>query len=164
MPIDALIEPMLSVPLFHGLKPLQITEIARRADRIVYKSGDKIIARGKQADAAILIISGEAEFADSAGEAQAGAPVPVGALLAEIAMFIETEQTATIVAKGPVRALRFSRSEILDQLAADPELAHQLTAKISSRLTEFLKELRTVDEEVSSITDAAEDSGKVATV
>ena len=43
MAIDALVKPFLLLPLFQGLKPLQLTEIVRRADRIIYRPGDILI-------------------------------------------------------------------------------------------------------------------------
>ena len=43
-----------------GLKPLQITEIARHAERIVYKAGQVLIEDGKAGDAAIIVAGGEA--------------------------------------------------------------------------------------------------------
>jgi hypothetical protein len=60
MAIHALVQPLLGVELFNGLKPLQITEILRRADRIVYKPGDVIIKTDDAGDAAVLIIAGDA--------------------------------------------------------------------------------------------------------
>jgi len=38
---------MLELEIFQGLEPLQITEIARRAYRVVYKPGDIIPAGGR---------------------------------------------------------------------------------------------------------------------
>ncbi|MBN9290605.1 MAG: cyclic nucleotide-binding domain-containing protein, partial [Hyphomicrobium denitrificans] len=58
MAIDALVKPFLALPLFRDLKPLQISEIARHAERIVYRNGDVVTAEGQIADAAILIVSG----------------------------------------------------------------------------------------------------------
>ena len=60
MAIDALVKPLLQLPLFRGLKPMQITEIVRRADRIVYRPGDVIIEEHAEADAAIVLVEGEA--------------------------------------------------------------------------------------------------------
>ena len=60
MAIDALVKPFLLLPLFQGLKPLQLTEIVRRADRIIYRPGDIIIEEDQVGDAAIVIVSGEA--------------------------------------------------------------------------------------------------------
>ena len=60
MAIDALVRPLLQLALFRGLKPMQITEIVRRADRIVYRPGDVIIEEHAEADAAIVLVEGEA--------------------------------------------------------------------------------------------------------
>ena len=42
MAIDRLVAPLLRVPLFAGLRPLQITEIARHAERMKFRRGDVI--------------------------------------------------------------------------------------------------------------------------
>src|SRR5688572_28626134 len=67
MAIDALVLPLLNVPLFQGLKPLQLTEIARRADRIVYKPGDVIVTAHGEPDGAVLVVSGEAVRTEGPG-------------------------------------------------------------------------------------------------
>ena len=53
MAIDALVKPLLSLPLFRGLPPLQLTEIVRRAERVIYAPGDVIAAENQLSDAAI---------------------------------------------------------------------------------------------------------------
>ena len=52
MAIDAIIQPLLKLEIFQGLKPLQITEIARRAYRVVYKPGDVILREHADGEAA----------------------------------------------------------------------------------------------------------------
>ena len=63
MAIDALVKPLLALPLFQGLSPLQLTEIVRRAERIIYRPGDAIVTENQTGDAAIVIISGKCAFA-----------------------------------------------------------------------------------------------------
>lgn len=146
MATDALVLPLLNVPLFQGLKPLQLSEIARRADRIVYKPGDVIVAAHDEADAAVLLVSGEAVRTEGPGlEAGGNEAVPAGALIAEMTMLIETECTSTVVARTPVRALRITRSEMLALMTADPTLAEHFIDKISGRLSTFVEELREID-------------------
>jgi CRP-like cAMP-binding protein len=146
--IDALVKPFLRVPLFQGLKPLQITEIARRADRIVYRPGDVILKENAAGDAAVLIVSGEAVRV-TGPEAQQTVcppePVPAGALLGEMTMLIDTDHTSTIVAQTTVRALKISRTEIHAQMADDPTLADHFVTKICGRLSELASELRQID-------------------
>jgi CRP-like cAMP-binding protein len=136
MPVDEFVAPLLKVPLFQGLKPLQLTEIARRAQRVVYSPAAVIIAEGSLGDCAVLIVSGEALCVGTAGP-MIGEPVPVGALLGEMAMLTEMQHSATIVARTAVRALRILRTEIHGQMAEDPTLADHFVATISGRLSRF---------------------------
>jgi CRP-like cAMP-binding protein len=146
MAIDALVRPLLNVPLFQGLKPLQLTEIARRADRIVYRPGDVIVTAHAGADAAVLVVSGEAVRTEGPGLEDGGKEaIPAGALISEMTMLIETECTSTVVARTPVRALRITRSEMLAHMAADPSLADHFIEKISGRLSSFVEGLREID-------------------
>ena len=145
MAIDILVQPMLRVPLFRALKPLQITEIVRRADRAIYRPGDVIIRDQEAAEAAILIVSGDAVRILAPERRRPAEPIVAGSLLAEMAMLIETEHTSTVVARSAVRALRISRTEMLRQMADDPALAHHFVDHISGRLSRLAEELRLVD-------------------
>lgn len=156
MAIDALVLPLLNVPLFQGLKPLQLTEIARRADRIVYKPGDVIVAAHDEVDAAVLLVSGEAVRTEGPGLATgANEAVPTGALISEMTMLIETECTSTVVARTPVRALRITRSEMHAHMAEDPSLADHFIAKISGRLSSFVEGMREIDRSLAEMDSPA---------
>lgn len=145
MAIDQLVRPLLSVELFQGLKPLQITEIARRADRIVFQPGDVIVAEDATGDAAILIVAGEATRISGPGIGGDVEPVAPGSLVGEMAMLVDTVHSSTVVARSSVRALRISRSELLEQMEADPALAEHFVARITGRLSRLAADLRAVD-------------------
>lgn len=145
MAIDQLVRPLLGVELFQGLKPLQITEIARRADRIVFRPGDVIVAEDTTGDAAILIVAGEAARVSGPGVGGDVEPVVPGSLVGEMAMLVDTVHSSTVVARSAVRALRISRAELLEQMEADPALAEHFVACISGRLSKLAADLREVD-------------------
>jgi CRP-like cAMP-binding protein len=147
MAIDSLVKPFLRVPLFQGLKPLQISELARRADRIVYRPGEVIVEEHASGDGAVLIVSGEAVriSGPGVGDEPGAEAVPEGALLGEMTMLIETDHSSTIVAKTTVRALRISRAELHAQMADDPALADHFVTKISGRLSTLAEELRQIE-------------------
>ncbi len=150
MAIDALVRPLLGVELFQGLRPLQITEIARRADRIVYKPGDVILKQDAQGDAAVLLVSGEAiRLAGPFDIDPNDEALPVGSLLGEMAMLIETEHSSTIIARTAVRALRITRIALLEQMSDDQSLADHLVQRIASRLTAIAVTLRNIDQRLS---------------
>ncbi|MDX2290388.1 MAG: cyclic nucleotide-binding domain-containing protein [Hyphomicrobiaceae bacterium] len=145
MAIDALVKPLLSVAIFQGLKPLQITEIARRAERVVYKPGDVIISEDGDGDAAILIVAGDAVRVSGPDSDGTPEPVQPGSLVGEMAMLVETQHSSTIVARGSVRALRITRTDLHAQMEDDPALADHFVQKIAGRLNRLAKELRTID-------------------
>jgi len=149
MAIDTLVLPLLNVPLFQGLKPLQLTEIARRADRIVYKPGEVIVSAHGEPDAAVLVVSGEAVRTEGPGLDEGTEAIPPGALISEMTMLIETECTSTVVARTPVRALRITRSEMLAHMEDDPTLAEHFIAKISGRLSTFVAGLKEIDRQLA---------------
>lgn len=145
MAIDALVKPLLQIAIFRGLKPLQITEIARRAERIVYRPGETIIEEDCIGDAAVLIVSGDAVRVS--GPEHAGSPEPVvpGSLVGEMAMLVESIHSSTVVARGNVRAMRINRSELLHQMEQDPSLADHFLERISGRLRLLAEDLRAAD-------------------
>jgi CRP-like cAMP-binding protein len=160
MAIDALVRPLLGVPLFQGLKPLQLTEIARRADRIVYKPGDVIVTAHGEPDAAVLVVSGEAVRTEGPGlERGSNESLPAGALISEMTMLIETECSSTVVARTAVRALRISRSEMLAHMTDDPTLAQHFIDKISGRLSSFVSGLKEIDDNLAKVAETDEVPG-----
>lgn len=151
MAIDALVKPFLALPLFRGLKPLQLTEIVRRADRIVFKAGDILISEDQPGDAAIVIVSGECVRVDGNDTGAPGEAIPEGSMIGEMAMLIDTTYATTVVARGQVRALRLNRSEMHELMAEDPKLAQHFTEQITSRLHKLADELRTIDQALADI-------------
>lgn len=142
---SALTEPLRHLPLFAGLSPFQISEIARSAERVTFRPGQVIIRRDLPTDAAFVIVAGEALRVDGPEIDADGEVIAAGSLIGEMAMIVETESTSTIVARGPVRALRISRTQFLDHLGQDPGLVDHLLSRIADRLNETAAMLRAVD-------------------
>lgn len=134
MALDALVRPLLDIALFHGLKPLQLTEIVRRAERTVYQPGQVLIEENAEADAAIVIVAGDCMRVSGPDMQSRAELVPTGSLLAELAMLIETQHTSTVVARTQVRALRLPRAEMHEIMASDPDTADHFVNKIAGRL------------------------------
>ena len=151
MAIDALVKPFLRLPLFQGLKPLQLTEIVRRADRVVYKPGDTLIQEDKAGDGAIIIVSGEAARIAGPDDGSPAETVVEGSIIAELAMLVETVHSATIVARTQVRALKISRNDMHAQMADDPRLAEHMMEKIASRLRRLAVEVKAIDDALAGI-------------
>ncbi len=147
MSISVLARQLMSQEIFRGLSPLQLTEIVRQADRIVYSPGDTIVEAGTASDAAVLIVTGDAvRFLD--GESTLGLDaqsIGSGSLLSEMAMLVEHEHGATVVAHTTVRALRITRARLQAQMLDDPDLAGHFVDCITERLHRVADELRRID-------------------
>jgi CRP-like cAMP-binding protein len=148
MAIDALVKPLLALPIFQGLKPLQLTEIVRRAERIIYRAGDVIVSENQQSDAAIVIISGSCIRLDEASnktDRTRGELVPEGSMIAELAMLVEIVHSGTIIAEGQVKALRITREKMHALLEQDANLAQHFSSLILERLQLLAEELSAVE-------------------
>lgn len=148
MAIDALVKPLLAQPLFRGLSPFQLTEIVRCAERIIYRSGDALVVERQLSDAAIVVISGTCLRIDDNGDPaqrSRGEVVPEGSIIAELAMLVEIEHTTTIIAQGPVKALRLPRQKVIALMHEDPSLAEHFSACITSRLKLLANDLKAID-------------------
>lgn len=156
MSMDALVTPLSRLDIFRGLEAKSIREIARRAERVVYKPGDFLIEDGRPGDAAILIVTGMAVRVSGPALSQKAEPVPQGSLLGEMAMVIETEHTSTVIARSPVRALRLLRSDILEHMEQDTKLAEHFVQIIASRLSLLAGHLRSVDSMLAGEADEFE--------
>ena len=150
MAIDQVVATLLRIPLFAGLKPLQVTEIMRRAGRRAFQYGETIIKAGEAGDAAYLILSGDAVCRADAGPRTPAEPVKPGSLLGELAMFVDHVYGATVVAEDWVDCLRLERAALHAQMRADPDLAKRLAQVIRQRLTLVAVELQAIDELLAS--------------
>jgi CRP-like cAMP-binding protein len=145
MPLDLFAGHLAVLPLFRGLSPLQIAAIARRAERVAYNPGAVIIEENGVADAAVLIIAGNAARVSGPELAGRSEPIAPGSLLGEAAMLIETTYGSTVVARTAVRAVHITRDAMEEQMLQDPLLADRLVQNLAKRLTAFADELRRVD-------------------
>ena len=145
MAMDALVRPLLDLPLFRGLKPLQLTEIVRRAERIIYGPGDVIVCENQVGDAAVVIISGHCQRMDDRGDKNRAEILPEGSLIAELAMLVEVVHVSTIIATSKVKALRLTRSQMHELMENEPAIAEHFSTMIIGRLQALAEELRVVD-------------------
>ena len=132
------------LPLFRGLSPLQLAGIARRAERVAYSPGAVIIEENALAEAAVLIVAGNAARVSGPELSGRSEPVAPGSLLGEAAMLVETTYGSTVVARTAVRAVHITRDAMQEQMLLDPLLADRLVQNLAKRLTAFADELRRV--------------------
>ncbi len=142
---QSVLAPLLRVPLFAGLKPLQITEIARQAERLTFRAGAVITQVGRPADGAYLIVAGSAERRAPTGSLFLPDRIEPGSLICELAMFVEFVPRSTTVAGERVHCLKITRTALHDQMRSDPSLARHFEDMFIERLRQAATQLRDVD-------------------
>ena len=153
MAAQQLMAPLMCVPIFKRLSPLQISSLAGDAERVIFRAGEKIINANEPGDAAYLIIKGEPVVASANSRIDDIPPLPEGTFIGEIAMLTEIEYSTTVIARTDVRALKFSRDMIRELMRHDPELAAHFVETLRLRLVGLATKLREIDRELSSDID-----------
>jgi CRP/FNR family transcriptional regulator, cyclic AMP receptor protein len=145
MTTESLSAPLLRVPIFSGLAPEQIQGIARRAERMTFRSGEFITRAGEPGGGAYLLVSGDAACVDGDGLATADAVIEPGSLIGELAMLVEHTYGTTVVARERVHCLKIMRFAMHNQMLTDPSLAEHLSRQITARLVQVAEDLRRID-------------------
>ena len=146
MSTKMLVAPFRRLAIFAGLRPLQITEIARRAERVRFQPGSTLTAAGTSGDCAYLIASGAAVSLPDQGRPEDGRPIAPGSLVGEMAMLVEHEYRETVVARERVLCLRITREALHEQMLEDPALARHFERHLRSRLARVVEDLREIDD------------------
>jgi CRP-like cAMP-binding protein len=140
MSVDASVALLQRIPIFARLSVEQITEIARKAEKVKFRARQNITEAGTSGDGAYLLVSGNAERPTAPEQL-----LPPGSLIGELAMLVEHSYGATIVAKDRVHCLKITRAALHEQMLADPSLADLLSQHISERLHKAADRLRRID-------------------
>jgi CRP-like cAMP-binding protein len=148
--MDNLVAPLLRLPLFAGMKPLHLTKIVQRAERLRYWPGDLLTKAGQPGDGAYLIVSGPAHRVAGPGLATTPELVAPGSLIGEMAMLVEHDYGSTIIARDRVFCLKFLRSEMHAQMRVDASLAEHFHSRVTEQLLRTADELRRIDKDFAA--------------
>lgn len=109
----------------------------------LYQDGETIVQQGERGKTMYVIQQGQAEVLLEKGNTLV--PVAVlgeGDFFGEMALFDEEVRSATVRAKGPVRALTLEKRNFLGRIHEDPSLAFRMLEKMSQRIRGLNAELK----------------------
>lgn len=140
------------VPFFAEIEPAKLKLLAFMSERVGFDAGKLIVRQGDPADAAYLIIDGEAEVVvtTSAG------PVTVATLgpneiFGEIAILVNMPRNATVRAKNRLIALRISKEPFMRMVREFPTMAVTIMQELAQRLSSTNNQLSTALAEVKRL-------------
>lgn len=149
MALDAITSRLLGLDIFRGLAPLQIERIARDAERLIFRDGQKLVEAGSESDGAIVIIAGRARALAEPLHGLEELSIEAGSILGETAMLAEHRPLVTILAEGDVRAVKVAREALQLHMQEDVAVAEHFHERLAARLHRTALELRMIDERLA---------------
>src|SRR5215470_10671927 len=144
------------VPFFAEIEPSKLKLLAFMSERVGFDPGKNLVRQGDQADAAYLIIDGQAEVVL---ETPAG-PVVVATLggneiVGEMGILGNAPRAATVRAKDRVIALRISKEPFMRMVREFPNMAVSIMQELAHRLDLTNHQLSTALAEVKQWREGA---------
>jgi CRP/FNR family cyclic AMP-dependent transcriptional regulator len=142
------------VPVFADIEPAKLKLIAFMSERVGYDAGKVLCRQGDQADAAFLIIEGEADIIiDTPTGPITVATLGSNDIVGEMGILGDVPRNATVMAKTRLVALRIAKDPFMRMVREFPtmavsimrELAHRLDLN-NRQLTAALSEVRQLRE------------------
>ena len=142
-------ESLRQVPFFAGIEPARLKLLAFMSERVGYDAGKTLFYQGDQADAAYLILEGEADIII---ETPTG-PLTVATLgandiVGEMAILGDVPRTATVRAKDRLVALRIAKDPFMRMVREFPNMAVSIMRELAHRLELTNKQLVSATSEV----------------
>ena len=142
------------VPMFSEIEPAKLKLIAFMSERVGYDAGKTLCRQGDPADAAYLIIEGEAEIIiDTPTGPITVATLGSNDIVGEMGILGDAPRNATVQARTRLVALRIAKDPFMRMVREFPtmavsimrELAHRLDLN-NHQLTAALSEIRRLRE------------------
>lgn len=143
MSLNEEVELLRNIPLFANIEPSKLKLLAFTSERLTFPGGQELFHQGDMADAAYIIIDGEADVTVStpAGEITV-AKVGKNELVGEIAILCDVPRTATVRAVSEVTTLAITKDLFFQLVAEFPQMAMEIMRELAQRLERTTAQLR----------------------
>ena len=146
------------VPFFSEIEPARLKLLAFMSERVGYDAGKTLFRQGDQAEAAFLIIEGEADIIiDAPTGPLTIATLGANDIVGEMAILADVPRTATVRAKTRLVALRIAKDPFMRMVREFPSMAVSIMRELAHRLELTNNQLRTALSEVRRLREAAAD-------
>ncbi len=124
-----------NIPLFSKLDPSKLKLLAFASDELLFDDGEVVFGTGDVADAAYFIESGAADVFVEIGDKR----VRVNQLgrydvFGEMALFLSTGRSASVVANGHLKAMKLDGSMFLKLVTENPDAALGVMIALSEKI------------------------------
>ena len=140
------------MPLFAGIEPAKLKLLAFMSERVGFDDGKFLCHQGDQADAAYLIIEGEADIIlEGPGGPLTVATLGANDIVGEMAILCNAPRSATVRAKGRLVALRIAKEPFMRMVREFPNMAVSIMQELAHRVESTNNQLRSALNEVRKL-------------
>jgi CRP/FNR family cyclic AMP-dependent transcriptional regulator len=123
------------VPLFDGLTPAEVEELAKVAVPRSYEAGQVVFREGDQGDTCFVVKSGAIKISrEHGGRTIALAELRGGDMFGELSMFGGEVRSATAAALEDTTAIALLAGDVRRLLAGNPEIALKMLETMANRV------------------------------
>lgn len=142
MTLDTEVSSLKQVPLFREVEPSRLKLLAFTSERVHFEAGQKFFSQGDEADAAYLILEGEAVVLLEGPQGPVRlALLGADALVGEMGILADQPRSATVTAETAATALRIDRGVFLELLAQFPRIGIAVMRELALRLEQTNQQL-----------------------
>jgi CRP-like cAMP-binding protein len=146
------VEVLRNIPLFAKVEPAKLKLLAFTSERLEYLSGDELFHQGDYADAAYIILSGQADIlVDTPNGAVKVASLGKNEIIGEIAILCDVPRTATVTASTDVETLKVSKENFFHLLTQFPQIGVEVMHELASRLHHTTQQLTAAKARLSEL-------------
>ena len=143
-----------SIPMLANLPANKLKLLAFASDRVEYGDGEIVFRQGDDADAAYIVISGEADvLVSTGGQADMSKVAVLGpnSFVGDMAILCDIPRTATIQANSKLEALRIRKEHMMELINDTPALAMTVLKEIVQRLAKTTQDLSEARDEIARL-------------
>ena len=143
-------------PFFADMEAPRLKLLAFMSQRVAFDAGKTLFQQGDAADAAYLIIEGEADIlVDTSTGSLTIATLRANDIVGEMAILCDVPRTATVRAKTRLVALRIAKEPFLRMVREFPKMAVSIMRELAHRLELTNRQLRTALSELQQLREGA---------
>ena len=144
------------VPIFAEIEPAKLKLLALMSERVAFDPGKRLMRQGDPADAAYLIIDGEAEvIVETPAGPVTVATVGANEIVGEMGILCNAPRNATVCARNRLITLRISKELFMRMVREFPNMAVFIVQELAHRLESTNNQLRGALAEVERLREQA---------
>ena len=148
-------ELLRKVPMFSRLEPARLKLLAFTSESLSFENGEVLFGVGDPADCAYVIMDGEVEvMADTGSGEVVAVTLRNHELFGEMAILSHAPRSATIRAKGNLKALRISEEAFIKLLNDNPDVALDVLRQLSDKLARSHRQFEELQSKLQALESA----------